>query len=235
MIGTIVNTACIVCGTIAGTMLRKGLDEKYKAPLYNGLGLAGIAIGLNATISHFKDSEYPVLFIVSLAIGGVVGTWLDLDGKFKRAVKRHSRKGKSNDLAEGLSTAILLYCIGPLSMLGPMISALKGDNTFLYTNATLDLISSMVFAATYGIGMILAAPVLFCWQGMFYMIARMSSEAVSQSLMAELLIIGGLLITSSGLTILDIKNCKTLNLLPSLVVPIIWFLIVHFAYGIIFP
>jgi uncharacterized membrane protein YqgA involved in biofilm formation len=63
----------------------------------------------------------------------------------------------------------------------------------------------------------------------------MSSEAVSQSLMAELLIIGGLLITSSGLTILDIKNCKTLNLLPSLVVPIIWFLIVHFAYGIIFP
>ena len=107
-------------------------------------------------------------------------------------------------------------------MLGPVISALKGDHTFLFTNATLDFVSSMVFASTYGIGMVLAAPVLFCWQGMFWLV---SSTAISDALMAELLIIGGLLITGSGLSLLNLKDCKTLNLLPALLVPIIWFLI----------
>lgn len=226
MIGTIVNTCCIIVGSIAGTILHRGVKEKYKEVLYTGLGLASLAIGLNATISHFCESQYPVLFIVSLAIGGIAGTALDIDGRFKRAVNRHSKSGQnSKNLAGGLSTAILLYCIGPLSMLGPVISALKGDNTFLYTNATLDLVSSTVFASTYGIGMILAAPVLFCWQGMFYLIATISSSAISNALMAELLIIGGLLISGSGLALLKLKDCKTLNLLPALLVPVIFFLL----------
>lgn len=110
-------------------------------------------------------------------------------------------------------------------MLGPVISALKGDNTFLYTNATLDFVSSTVFASTYGLGMILAAPVLFCWQGLFYLVACWSSEAMSEALMAELLIVGGLMITASGLSLLSIKDCKTLNFLPSLLVPVVWFVL----------
>ena len=71
--------------------------------------------------------------------------------------------------------------------------------------------------------MILAAPVLFCWQGLFYLVAEVSSSAVSEALMAELLIVGGLMITGSGLSLLNIKDCKTLNLLPSLLVPVAWF------------
>ncbi len=227
MIGTIVNTATIIVGSIIGALLHRGIKEKYKEVLYTSLGLASLAIGLNATISHFSQSEYPVLFIVSLAIGGVVGTALNIDGRFKRLVDKYSKQSdnKKSRLADGLATAILLYCIGPLSMLGPVISALKGDHTFLFTNATLDFVSSMVFASTYGIGMVLAAPVLFCWQGMFWLIAHVSSSAISDALMAELLIVGGLLITGSGLSLLQLKDCRTLNLLPALLVPVIWFLL----------
>ena len=244
MIGTIVNTTTIVVGTIVGSLLHRGIKEKYKTTLYDALGLASLAIGLNATITNFPKSQYPVLFIVSIAIGGVVGTALDINGRFHRLVDRHNTQHPTTNtqhptpntqhptpntphstLADGLSTAILLYCIGPLSMLGPVISALKGDNTFLYTNATLDFISSTIFAATYGMGMVLAAPVLFCWQGMFWLVAHLSSTAVSEALMAELLIVGGLLITGSGLALLNLKDCKTLNLLPSLLVPVLWFLL----------
>lgn len=227
MIGTIVNTATIIAGTVIGTILHHGVKEQYKEVLYTGLGLASLAIGLNATISHFPQSDYPVLFIVALAVGGVVGTMLDIDGRFKRLIDKLKKGGdhRENRLADGLATAILLYCIGPLSMLGPVISALKGDHTFLYTNATLDFVSSMVFASTYGIGMILAAPVLFLWQGMFWLVAHVSSTAVSDALMAELLIVGGLLITGSGLALLNLKDCKTLNLLPALLVPVLWFLV----------
>lgn len=224
MIGTIVNTCTIIVGTIAGSILHRGIKEKYKEALYTALGLASLGIGLNAFVSNMPKSEYPVLFIVAMAIGTIIGTALDLDGRFTRLVNRRS-KNKENKLAEGLSTATLLYCIGPLSMLGPVVSALQGDHTFLYTNATLDLISAMVFASTYGIGMLLAAPVLFCWQGLFFLTARLSSDAVSDALMSELLIVGGLLITASGLSLLRLKDCKTLNMLPALLVPVLWFVI----------
>jgi uncharacterized membrane protein YqgA involved in biofilm formation len=243
MIGTIVNTCTIVAGTILGTLLHRGVKPQYREVLYNGLGLASLAIGLNATITHFPQSQYPVLFIVALAIGGITGTAIDIDGRFNRLIDRLKQSGQTtaegsadgcsgsdtpkntNRLAEGLSTAILLYCIGPLSMLGPVISALKGDHTFLFTNATLDFVSSTVFASTYGFGMILAAPVLFLWQGLFWLVAHLSSSALSDALMAELLIIGGLLITGSGLALLNLKDCKTLNLLPALLVPVVWFLL----------
>lgn len=223
MIGTIVNTCTIVAGTLIGTLLGRGIKEKYKTGLYDALGLVSLAIGLNATMQNLPKSQYPVLFIVALALGSVVGIRLDIDGRFSRLVERRGQKG----LAQGLSTAILLYCIGPLSMLGPVISALQGDHTFLFTNATLDFVSSIVFGSTYGIGMVLAAPVLFMWQGMFYAVAQLSSAAVSDALMSELLIIGGVMITGSGLSLLGLKNCRVLNMLPALLVPVLWFLLVH--------
>ena len=224
MLGTIVNTCTIIVGSIIGAVMNRGIKERYKEALYTGLGLACLGIGLNAVISNFGKSEYPVLFIVSIALGGVIGTALDLDGRFAKLISRRTVDSSSR-LSDGLSTAILLYCIGPLAMLGPVISALKGDNTFLYTNATLDLVTSVVFASTYGKWMILAAPVLFCWQGLFYAIAKISSSAISEALMAELLIVGGLMIVASGRSLLKLKDCKTLNLLPSLLIPVLWFVI----------
>ena len=225
MIGTIVNTCTIIIGSIAGAVMNRGIKEKYKDTLYTGLGLACLGIGLNAVVSNFGKSEYPVLFIVSIALGSIIGTALNLDGRFANLINKRSKSQTNTHLADGLSTAILLYCIGPLAMLGPVISALKGDNTFLSTNATLDLVTSTVFASTYGIWMILAAPVLFCWQGLFYVAAKVSSTAISEALMAELLIVGGLMIVASGLSLLKLKDCKTLNMLPSLLIPVLWFLL----------
>ena len=166
------------------------------------------------------ESNYPVLFIVSLALGTLVGTLLDIAGKFNRIVQHFSK----SKLAEGLSTGILLYCIGTLSMVGPIMSALYGDNTYLFTNATLDLVTSTVLASTYGFGMILAAPVLFLFQGSIYLITSLAGDVISEELMNEISIVGGVLIASSGLAILEIKDCKTLNMLPSLAVPVFFFI-----------
>jgi len=230
MIGTIVNTCTIVAGTLIGVALHKGIKEKYKNVLYDALGLACFAIGLNAVVTNLPKSQYPVLFIAAMAVGSIIGVALDIDGRFHRLVDRYSKKGSEGAaprtrLADGLATATLVYCIGPLSMLGPVISALEGDHTFLFTNATLDLVTATIFGSTYGVGMLLAAPVLFLWQGMFYCVALLSSTAVSEALMAELLIVGGLLITGSGLSLLRIKDCHVLNMLPALLVPPVWFLI----------
>ena len=223
MIGTIVNTAAIVIGSLVGGTLRKGIKEEYTGVLYNSLGLCTIVLGCNAAITHLKDSQWPVLFILSLAVGGIVGTALKLD---ERAKALASRAG-GESLAQGLTTAVLLFCIGTLSIVGPMNSALHGDHTFLYTNATLDLVSSAVLAATYGYGIALAAVVLFLWQGSIYALTLTASSMLSTEIITEVTIVGGVLILSTGVTLLNLKNCKTLNLIPALFVPPLFFLLKH--------
>lgn len=230
MIGTIVNTACIIAGSLLGATLKRGIKPQYQTALYNAMGLCAFVLGVNACVQNMPKSDYPVLFVVSLAIGSLAGHALRLSDRFNLLVERFGkRKGDDlnvmSNLAEGLSTGILLYCVGTLSMLGPVMSALNGDNTYLYTNATLDFVTSAVLASTYGFGMIWAAPVLFLWQGLFYLVATLSSGFISQSLMTELSIVGGVLIAASGMSILGIKDCKAVNMMPSLLIPVVYFLI----------
>ncbi len=264
MLGTIVNTCAILAGSTFGALVRTGIGEKYKKSLFDGLGLCCLVLGMNASLSNMAKSEYPVLFILSLAVGGLIGTRLDLSGRIDRlGAKVFSGprpKGEKQSPGEvslpaqdalppgeglggsaapggsvqGLVTGCLLYCIGTFSIVGPVLSALSptagwswGEpaNTFLYTNATLDLVSSAVLAASYGWVMLLAAPVLFCWQGLFYAIGYFCAGGMPEPMRVELSIVGGVLILSSGLSILGIKDCKTVNLLPSLLVPIVFYLI----------
>ncbi|WP_315081136.1 DUF554 domain-containing protein [uncultured Clostridium sp.] len=222
MLGTIINTGTIIIGTIVGCVVKKGIKDEYQGALFNSMGFAATALGINAIVNNMSSSNYPVLFIVSLAIGSLIGSMINIDEKFQKLIGKYS---KSN-LGQGLSTGILLYCIGTLSILGPVMSAIYGDNTYLFTNATLDLVTSMVFASTYGIGMIVAAPILFVWQGSIYLVAHyLSGSFFSADLVRELSIVGGVLIASSGISILKIKDCKTLNMLPALFVPILFFIV----------
>lgn len=220
MLGTIVNTCTILTGSVIGSVVKKGIKREYQGALFNAMGLAATALGINSVVQNMPKSQYPVLFIISLAAGSLLGTILDLDGKFQKMMSRYSKTG----LGQGLSTAILLFCIGTLSILGPIQSSLNGDNTFLFTNATLDFVTSMVLASTYGIGIALAAPVLFCWQGAIYLGAGVLSGFLTQELLTEISVVGGILIASSGLSILKVKDCKTLNMLPALLGPVIWFI-----------
>ena len=215
------NTATIVAGTIIGHIAKKGIKEKYQQVLFNAMGLVAVALGFNAVSNNLPKSQYPVLFIISLAIGGLAGTMLKLDERFK---KLSSRIGTSN-LAQGLSTGILLYCIGTLSIVGPVMSALYGDNTYLFTNATLDLVTSAVLATTYGIGMLWAAPVLFLWQGAIYLLTLLAGDIIPTPLVTEISVVGGVLIAASGFSILGIKDCKTINMLPALAVPVLFFIL----------
>ena len=153
MIGTLFNTCMILVGSIVGSLLKKGLKEKQQRVLFDTMGLAAAGIGINAIVNNMPDSQYPVLFIVSLAVGSIIGTSLDIDAKFQHIVDARGGSG----LGQGLSTAILLFCIGTLSILGPIQSAIYDDETFLFTNGTLDLVTSMVLASTYGIGIAILA------------------------------------------------------------------------------
>ncbi|MEC0303131.1 DUF554 domain-containing protein [Terribacillus saccharophilus] len=221
MFGTLFNVAMIIIGSTLGTVFKKGMKDRYQTILMQAMGLAALALGINAIVGHLPDSKYSVLFIISLAIGAIVGEKLDLDARFTNVVKKFS---KSN-LAEGLSTAILLFCIGSLSILGPVEAALHGNYSYLLANGMLDFVTSLVLASTFGFGIALSAGVLFVWQGSIYVVAKALESTVNVDLLNEVSIVGGVLIMASGLSILGIKKFKTMNFLPALLVPPIFFLI----------
>lgn len=223
MIGTLVNVGTIITGSLLGGLIKKVIKEEYSQCMFTAMGLAALGLGINAVVQNMPDSTYPVLFIASLALGSLIGTILKLDERIGRI-----SSGKSGDgrLGQGIITGALLFCVGTLSILGPVQSALYQDHTFLFTNAMLDFVTSMVLASTYGVGIMLTAGILFCWQGSIYGLTMLVGDFITDTMMTELSIVGGFLILSSGLSILGIKDCKTLNMLPSLLVPVIWCLVV---------
>ena len=223
MIGTLANVGTIVAGSLIGGLFRKVMNDKLSNALMDVMGLAAFGLGINAVVQNMPKSTYPVLFIVSLAIGCLIGTLLDLDG---RVAKLTERKDDGANLGQGIITGCLIFCIGTLSILGPVQSALYGDHTYLFTNASLDFVTSMVLGTTYGVGMALAAIVLLVWQGSIYLLTILLGGFITDAMMVEISIVGGFLIAMSGLSIMKVKNFHTLNYLPALFVPIIWCAIV---------
>ena len=166
-----------------------------------------------------QKTHYPALFIFCLSIGGLVGTLLKMDQRMERATRRIS----TTNLSEGITTSILLCCVGTLAMMGPVMSALYDDNTYLMTAATLNLVTMIVVASSYGFWVMVTSVAVFLWMSIIYGIALLSRSFISEELIAEVSLVGGILITASGLGVLHIKDCKTINLLPSLLVPIVFF------------
>ena len=222
MIGTIANVGTIVAGSLIGGLFRKVMSDKLSEALMNAMGLAAFGLGINAVVQNMPKSTYPVLFIVSLAVGCVIGTLLQID---RRVTDLTRRRDDSGNLGQGIITGCLIFCIGTLSILGPVQSALYGDHTYLFTNASLDFVTSMVLGATYGIGMALAAVVLFLWQGSIYLLTTLVGGFITDVMMTEISIVGGFLIAMSGLSIMKVKDFHTLNYLPALFIPVLWCLI----------
>ena len=219
MIGTFTNAACIIAGSLIGGLFKKIMSDSLNEKLLATMGLAALGIGLNSVIQNMPKSNYPVLFIASLALGCVIGSVLKIDDRVKRITEKSDSSG---NLGQGIITGCLIFCVGTLSILGPVQAALYGDHTFLFTNATLDFVTSMVLASAYGIGMMICAGVLILWQGSIYGLTLLAGNVLTDNMMTELSIVGGFMIAMTGLTIMKVREFKTLDYLPALAIPLIW-------------
>jgi uncharacterized membrane protein YqgA involved in biofilm formation len=232
MTGIIVNTSAIIIGSFIGTFFHKFISESKQKIMFQGIGLCAMALGITWIVNGINANTEPVLFMASIVIGGLIGESLKIDDRITRLSEKRNKN--STGIVEGLTTAFILFCLGTLSILGPIKSALEHDNTMLFTNAMLDGITSMILASTFGLGMIFAAVLLFTWQGTIYLLAQFLEPFVTSELMTQISLIGGILILSTGLSILKIKKIKTINFLPALLIPIIYFnpIIYNFLHSI---
>lgn len=221
MIAITINAIAVILGSAIGALARKGIHEKYITVMNTAMGLAALVLGINVAMTNMQKTAYPVLFIFCLSLGGLLGTLLKLDQRMDRAM---SRLSKGSNLSEGITTAVLLCCVGTLAIMGPVNSALYGDDTFLMTLATMNLVTMIVIASSYGFGTALTAIIVFVWMSSIYGIAKLSQTFISEELITEVSLVGGVLIAASGLGVLHIKDCKTINLLPALIMPMLFFL-----------
>ena len=167
MIAIFFNVIAVIVGSAIGALAKRGISEKYITVLNTAMGLAALVLGINVAMSNMAKSQLPVLFIFCLSFGGLLGTMLRLDQRMEHATKRVSRNGNSR-LTEGITTAVLFCCVGTLSMMGPVLAALKGDNTYLMTAATLNLVTMIVVASSYGFGVSLTALVCLARRHLWY-------------------------------------------------------------------
>lgn len=221
MFAIIINAVAVVVGSAIGALFRKSISEKYINVLNTAMGLCALVLGVNVAIENMQKTQYPVLFIFCLSMGGLLGTVLKLDQRMEST----TRKMSSSNLSQGITTAVLLCCVGTLAMMGPVMSALYGDDTYLMTAATLNLVTMIVVASSYGFGVVITSVIVLVWMSSIYGIAMLSRTCISEELIAEVSLVGGILIAASGLGVLHIKDCKTINLLPALFMPILFFAI----------
>ncbi|MCQ4936962.1 DUF554 domain-containing protein [Anaerotignum propionicum] len=221
MLGVIVNVIVIILGSGIGMVLKKGIPEKISETMMKGLGLCTLYIGWSGAL---KGSNTLVL-IISMAIGIVIGEGFDLDKRLnnfaEKLEKKFSKQDGSISIAEGFIAASLLFCVGAMTVVGSLQAGLSGNYEMLFTKSVLDFISSMIFASTLGIGVMLSAVFVLIFQGGIVLLAQVAAPFLTDGVVAEMTCVGSVLIFALGLNIIGITKLKVLNFLPAMFLPIL--------------
>jgi uncharacterized protein len=227
MTGTLINIATVIVGSILGMMFGARIPAKLKETVIAGMGLFTTAMGLQM----FLKTENPLVVLGAVLIGTLLGEWWRIeDGLHKLGEfleKRFSREEDdgSNKFVRGFLTASLLFCVGPMAILGSIQDGLTGDYNLLAVKSVLDGFASIAFASTLGIGVAFSSLVLLVYQGGISLLAGQLNAIVNASMMNELTAAGGVLLMGVGISnLLEIKKIRVGNMLPALIIAplIVW-------------
>ncbi|MCK9483727.1 MAG: DUF554 domain-containing protein [Candidatus Marinimicrobia bacterium] len=219
MLGTLVNVGTVMLGSSLGLLLHTRLPRKLIVIVFQVIGLFTLFLGFSMAL---KTANF-LIMIFSGAIGAVIGELCQIERGINRLGENIKRRLKSDNdkFAEGLVTAFLLFCMGSMTILGAFEEGLGGKPNLLLAKSLLDGFSSMALAAGLGVGVLLAVVPLLIYQGGLTLLAGLLGDILTTPIVNEMTAVGGLLLIGLGLTILEIKIVKVVNMLPSLVVAII--------------
>ena len=216
MIGTLVNTAAVIVGGTIGLMLKKSMPERVTTIYFQAVGLFTLVIGISMAVKM----DHILIVVGSLAIGSLLGEWMNLEAGAERMsdyLKKRFRIG-SDKFSEGLITAFLLFCIGSMTILGTIQEGTGGSSDLLFTKSLMDFFSAMLLASAFGFGVIVSAVPLFIFQGLLTLLAMYASSFFTPTIIQGLTSVGGILLIGLGINILDIKKLRIMNMLPALLV-----------------
>ena len=219
LLGSIVNAAAIIVGGAAGSILKRGISERFSSLIMSALGLLTLALGMMFAV----ESKNIMVVVFSLVIGSLLGEWINIEKKMSDLgdyVQDKLKAGEGN-FAEGFVTASLLFCVGSMAIMGSLQSGLMNDHKILYTKAVMDGVIAVVFASTLGIGVALSFMPILIYQGSIALLASLIAPYLGTAVVTEMTATGGILLVGVGINILEIKKIKVGNMLPAIFAPII--------------
>jgi uncharacterized membrane protein YqgA involved in biofilm formation len=227
MTGTLLNIATVLIGGVIGSLFGARIPEQLKSTVISGMGLFTAAMGLQM----FLNTENPLIVLGALLIGTLLGEWWRIEeglhrlGEFlERKFSREEEDG-SNKFVRGFLTASLLFCVGPMTILGSIQDGLTGDYNLLAVKSVLDGFASMAFASTLGVGVLFSTIIILIYQGGISLLAAQLDALVTPSMMNELTATGGVILLGLAISsLLEIKKIRVGNMLPALAIAplIVW-------------
>lgn len=229
MTGTLLNVAAILTGSILGLIFGARIPTKLKETIIAGMGIFIAALG----IQMFLKTQNPLIVLGALLMGTLLGEWWRIEdgihklGEFLEQKFSRGEEDGSNKFVRGFLTASLLFCVGPIAILGSIQDGLSGDYHLLAVKSVLDGFASIAFASTLGIGVAFSSLILLLYQGAISLMAAQLDALVTTSMMNELTATGGILLVAIGISnLLEIKKIRAGNMLPGLLIApvIVWIL-----------
>lgn len=223
MVGVLVNVGAIIGGGAIGLLLKQGLPERVNKVIMQGIGLSVLVIGISSAIK----TENMLLLVMSLVIGGAIGALIKIDYSLERFGMFVERKFSETDngFAKGFVITTLIYCVGAMAIVGSIEAGVQGDNTTLFVKSILDGVTAIIFAATLGYGVLFSSIPVLIYQGAIVLLGIQLEPLITDALVVELGAVGGVIIIGIGLTLLEIKKINLGDLLPAILIPIAYFII----------
>lgn len=220
MIGTVINVGTVLAGSALGMLFHSKVPERFVKIAFNGIGIFTLVLGFSMALEGNK----PLFMVFSIILGSLIGEWLDLDDKLNRLSDRLKKRiGSENDnFSNGLITAFLLFCMGSMTILGAIEEGVKGTYDLLLTKSLMDGFASLALASTLGFGVMLSVIPLFLYQGGLTLLAESLQGYMTDPMITELSAVGGMLLIALGLNILELKQIKVTNMLPALMIIILF-------------
>lgn len=223
MQGTLINAGAIILGGIIGLLIHSKLPKRIISITFQAIGLFTLFLGF---LMALKAQNF-LLMIFSIVIGSIFGELIDIEKQLNYASEIIKKKfnSKEQKFTEGFVTSTLLFCVGSMAILGAIEEGLGGKPNLLLAKSILDGFSALALASSLGIGVIFSAVPLLIYQGLITLFAGNLQEFLTEALIAELTGVGGILLIGLGISLLEIKRIKVINMLPSLIIII---LLAHF-------
>lgn len=223
--GTLVNFVAILLGSGLGIVFKRGIPERLRSALVNGMGLCVLFVGVRGLF----EGETTLLIVLSIAIGGLLGTLLKLDSLLDRmggALEQRVQKGAADgSFAQGFVSASLLFCVGAMAIVGSLNSGLRGDHEMLFTKSVLDGVMALSLASTLGAGVAFSAVPVLLYQGTIALSAGALAPLLSSAAIADMTAAGSLLIVAIALNQLKCTDIKVVNYIPAVFLPLVYHLL----------
>jgi uncharacterized membrane protein YqgA involved in biofilm formation len=238
-LGTIVNTFMIFAGGLSGLLLKRWLSSRLSGAITQALGLAVILVGLGGALSAaftvadgLISVNYTMSMIISLVAGGLIGELLNIEARLQVfgnwCEKKIVKNSDGPSFSKAFTSASLLFCVGAMSIVGSIEDGISHSHGTLFAKSVIDAVSSMIFSSTMGVGVLFSGVSVFIYQGLITVAAVFVAPYLTATVIAQMSLIGSILIMSIGLNMLKITEIRVGNLLPSIFAPIL----INFILGL---